>query len=184
MSATIERPTQAIRSYPSHSRGPLPRLLLTREVAIIAALVLVYAWSWLNVAYFDSPLTLFNLFRDNAAILLIALPMTLVIITGEIDLSVSSTLAVSAAVTGVLVKDYGMSVPAAALIALLVGLLLGALNGVLVAYAGSSRRIGLRPGHPVPQPGVAEVGAVAPPELHDPLPSGVVGHGVAVARRR
>lgn len=123
-------------AYPAHSRGLLPRLLLTREAAVVVALLVVYVWSWFNVAYFDSPLTIFNLFRDNAAILLIALPMTMVIATGEIDLSVSSTLAVSAAVTGVLVKEHGMSVPTAALVALVVGGLLGALNGVLVAYAG------------------------------------------------
>ena len=50
---------------------------------------------------------------DIAPILLIALPMTLIIITGEIDLSVASMLGLSACVPGLLVHDHGWSVPAA-----------------------------------------------------------------------
>lgn len=138
MSTTSERtvtPSQQ-RTYPAYAHGLARRVLLTREMAVVAGLLVVYIWSWFNVAYFDQSLTLFNLLRDNATILVIALPMALIITTGEIDLSVSSTLAVSAAVTGVLVKDGGLSVPVAAAIAILVGCLLGAVNGLLVAYAG------------------------------------------------
>ena len=136
MSSTLTSPRQQLRTYPAHSQPLWRRLLISREAAVILALVVVYAWSWLNVAYFDDGLTTFNLFRDNAAILLISLPMALVIITGEIDLSVSSTLAVSAAVAGVLIQDAGWSVPLAAITAIVVAALLGAVNGALVAYAG------------------------------------------------
>ena len=69
--------------------------LLTREAAVIAVLVIVFVYSRLNVEFFDSPLTLYYLFLDMAPILLIALPMTLVIITGEIDLSVASVVGLS-----------------------------------------------------------------------------------------
>ena len=69
---------------------------------------------------FDSPLTLTFLLHDIAPILLIALPMTLIIVTGEIDLSVASVLGLSSVLLGVL-HQGGMSVPAAALVALLVG---------------------------------------------------------------
>jgi rhamnose transport system permease protein len=75
------------------------------------------------------------LFLDIAPILLIALPMTLVIVTGEIDLSVASIVGLSSVVLGVLV-DRDASVPVAAAAALLVGLACGALNGFLVAYVG------------------------------------------------
>ena len=47
-------------------------------------------YSLVNVANFDGPLTLTFLLLDTMPILLIALPMTLVIVTGEIDLSVAS----------------------------------------------------------------------------------------------
>ena len=61
--------------------------------------------------------------------------MTLVIITGEIDLSVASIVGLSSVLLGVL-HDGGMPIPAAALLAILVGVLCGALNGFLVAYVG------------------------------------------------
>lgn len=124
------------RTYPAYSKNLLARLVLTREAAVIAALVIVYVYSLLNVQYFDGPLTIYNLCKENAPILLMALPMTLIIVTGEIDLSVASTLGASAAITGTLVVDHGLSVPLAALIAIVVGTLLGALNGFLVAYVG------------------------------------------------
>lgn len=128
--------TPAARTYPSYSRNPLARVLLTREVAVIAALVVVFVYSMGNVPFFDGPLTIYNLSKEYAPILLMALPMTLIIITGEIDLSVASTLGASAAVTGVLVVEHDLSVPTAALLALVVGALLGALNGFFVAYVG------------------------------------------------
>ncbi len=126
----------ATRTYPSYSRNPLARILLTREVAVIAALVVVFVYSMGNVPFFDGPLTIYNLSKEYAPILLMALPMTLIIITGEIDLSVASTLGASAAVTGVLVVEHDLSVPTAALVALVVGALLGAINGFFVAYVG------------------------------------------------
>ena len=84
---------------------------------------------------FDGPLTVKFLLQDIAPILLIALPMTLIIITGEIDLSVASIMGLSSVLLGVF-HDSGMSIPAAALLALLAGLLCGALNGFLIAYVG------------------------------------------------
>lgn len=126
----------AARTYPSYSRNPFARILLTREVAVIAALVVVFVYSMGNVPFFDGPLTIYNLSKEYAPILLMALPMTLIIITGEIDLSVASTLGASAAVTGVLVVEHDLSVPTAALAALVVGALLGAINGFFVAYVG------------------------------------------------
>lgn len=134
---TLTKPSDDTeRTYPSYSRNPLARALLTRETAIIVALVAVFLYSMGNIPFFDGPLTIFNLSKEYAPILLMALPMTLIIITGEIDLSVASTLGASAAVTGVLVVEHDVSVPVAAVAAILVGALLGALNGFFIAYVG------------------------------------------------
>lgn len=126
----------AARSYSSYSKPLWRRSLMTREVAVIAALAVVFVYSRLNVEFFDSPLTLYYLFLDMAPILLIALPMALVIITGEIDLSVASVVGLSSVTVGILVQDHGMSVPMAGLVALLVGLVCGAFNGFLISYVG------------------------------------------------
>jgi rhamnose transport system permease protein len=123
------------RTYAAHSRQLWQRLLLTREVAVIALLVAVVAYAIGNVRNFDGPLTLTFLLLDTAPILLIALPMTLVIVTGEIDLSVASVVGLSSVLVGVL-HEAGFSIPVAGLVALLAGLACGALNGYLVAYVG------------------------------------------------
>ncbi len=125
----------ATRTYQDYSEPLWRRVLLTREFAVIALTVLVIAYSLANVANFDGPLTLKFLLQDIAPILLIALPMTLVIITGEIDLSVASIMGLSSVLLGVL-HEHGTSIPAAAALALLAGLACGALNGFLVAYVG------------------------------------------------
>ena len=134
---TLDRPDgRATRTYPAYSHALWRRVLLTREFAVIALLAIVYFYSNANVPAFDGPLTLYYLFLDIAPILLIALPMTLVIITGEIDLSVASVMGLSSALIGVLHADAGMSIPLAALVAIVVGAVCGAFNGFLVAYVG------------------------------------------------
>lgn len=134
MSTTLEAP--ATRTYAPWSQPLWRRVLLTREAAVIAALVAVYAVSYVRVENFDGPLTLYYLFLDVAPILLIALPMTLIIITGEIDLSVASVVGLSSVLVGILHVDAGFSLPTAALLAIVVGALAGAVNGFLVAYVG------------------------------------------------
>lgn len=124
------------RTYADYSRPLLWRVMLTREFAVIALLVLVYFYAYGNVANFDGPLTLYYLFLDIAPILLIALPMTLVIITGEIDLSVASTMGLTSVVLGILHHDAGLSMPLAIVGALIAGSICGAFNGFLVAYVG------------------------------------------------
>jgi rhamnose transport system permease protein len=123
------------RRYDAYSAPLWKRVLLTRETAVIVLTALVVVYSIVAVPNFDGPLTLKFLLQDIAPILLIALPMTLVIITGEIDLSVASIMGLSSVLLGVL-HEGGMSIPAAAVLALLAGLACGALNGFLVAYVG------------------------------------------------
>lgn len=137
MTASLLEPSAtAPRTYPSYSRPLWRRWFLTREFAVIALLVVVMAWSNVNVPNFDGPLTLYFLFLDIAPILLIALPMTLVIVTGEIDLSVASVVGLSSVLVGQLHHDAGLSIPVAGLVAILVGAVCGAFNGFLVSYVG------------------------------------------------
>ena len=89
---TAATTTSPARVYKLHARPAWRRVLLTRETAIIALLLIVIAVALATVRNFDSPLTVTYLLRDVAPILLIALPMTLIIITEEIDLSVASVL--------------------------------------------------------------------------------------------
>jgi rhamnose transport system permease protein len=63
---------------------------------------------------------------------LLALGLTLVIVSGNIDLSVGSTLVLTACLTA-MVLEKGASIPVAIVFACAVGTLLGAFNGLLVA---------------------------------------------------
>ena len=76
-----------------------------------------------------------DLLLANLPVLLVALGMTLVIITGEIDISVGSMFAVCAVGAGVLAKA-GLPIWLAGAAACLLGAAFGSLNGALVAYVG------------------------------------------------
>lgn len=71
----------------------------------------------------------------NAPALIVAIGMTLVILAGEIDVSVGSQFAVASVVAGTLAKA-GVPLPLTALLTGLVGAGFGALNGVLVSWLG------------------------------------------------
>ncbi|HEY4361336.1 MAG TPA: ABC transporter permease [Bryobacteraceae bacterium] len=69
----------------------------------------------------------------NMPALITALGMTLVILTGQIDISVGSQFAICGVAAGLLAKT-GLPLIAVGLAVLLVGAILGAINGALVAY--------------------------------------------------
>jgi len=74
---------------------------------------------------------LFNLGLSNGEIAIMTLPMALIIISGEIDLSVASILGMSSALLGYL-WNKGWPMPAIFVFVAVVGLAAGAVNGLLV----------------------------------------------------
>jgi putative multiple sugar transport system permease protein len=80
------------------------------------------------------PLNLTNLVLQNSYIVIMALGMLLVIVTGHIDLSVGSVAGFVGAVAAVLMVRYQVAYPIAFLACLLVGALIGAAQGYWVAY--------------------------------------------------
>jgi rhamnose transport system permease protein len=106
-------------------------------------------WEWLLVAltllmavvntqlspFFLQPNNLLRSSSDFLEIGIMVLPMVFIIITGNIDLSVASTLGLSASLLGFL-HNAGWNIWVAALLALVVGALCGLLNGVLIARLG------------------------------------------------
>lgn len=94
----------------------------------LAALLLVVA---VAAPSFYSAANLRDLALNNAPTLLVAVGMTLVILAGEIDISVGSQFAVCGVLAGELAKR-GLPVPLLPLALLAVGAAMGALNGVLV----------------------------------------------------
>ena len=96
----------------------------------IVALAIVLAFS--APSYFSIE-NLRDLFLVNVPVLVVAIGATLVVLTGEIDISVGSAFAVSSVAAGVAAKA-GMPPLIAGAIACAVGAALGLLNGALVAF--------------------------------------------------
>ncbi|MFF0430976.1 multiple monosaccharide ABC transporter permease [Streptomyces sp. NPDC004327] len=82
------------------------------------------------------PRNVSNLVLQNSYILILAIGMMIVIISGHIDLSVGSLTALVGGIGAVLMVQHHVSWPVAVLLALLLGAVAGALQGFFVAYVG------------------------------------------------
>ncbi|GAB2451148.1 multiple monosaccharide ABC transporter permease [Xylanimonas ulmi] len=102
----------------------------------IAFVAIVLLFTVLTDGMLLQPGNLTNLVLQFSYVLILALGMILVIIGGHIDLSVGSVVALSGAVSAVLVIRHGMPWWVGILAALGVGLLVGAWQGFWVAYVG------------------------------------------------
>jgi putative multiple sugar transport system permease protein len=80
------------------------------------------------------PINITNLILQNSYILVLAIGMVLVIITGHIDLSVGSVAAFVGAVAGIMMVDMHLHPVVAVIASLIVGALIGAWQGFWVAY--------------------------------------------------
>ena len=105
-----------------------------RELSVAAAIVGLAAVLTVVAPSYFAPDNLRDIFLSNAPVLIVAIGMTLLILCGEVDISVGSIFAVSGVVAGVLAK-LGLPLMAVVLCAVLAGGALGAVNGALVAYA-------------------------------------------------
>lgn len=101
---------------------------------IIALIGLILIFSVLTGGTSLSALNVTNIIMQNSYIIILAIGMVLVIITGEIDLSVGSVAAFVGAIAGVLMINYNMSMYLAVPISLAIGGLIGAWHGFWIAY--------------------------------------------------
>ncbi|WP_262918184.1 MULTISPECIES: ABC transporter permease subunit [unclassified Shewanella] len=100
---------------------------------ITASLLLVmFLIGALQFEGFASVRVVTNLFRDNAFLLITALGMTLVIISGGIDLSVGAVIALSGVLSSVLITQYQWHPLLAFALILPLGTLFGALMGTII----------------------------------------------------
>ncbi len=98
-------------------------------IGLIALFILI---SILNIDFLE-PSNLMNLLRQVSINAIIAFGMTFVIITGGIDLSVGSILALCGVFLAAMIKG-GMNPAVALLVAGIIGIVLGAINGLIITY--------------------------------------------------
>jgi simple sugar transport system permease protein len=123
---------------PQQRAAPAPRRRLAspRVLPVLATFVLFVAMFGIGSVRYDgffSLQVLLNLFIDNAYLIVLAVGMTFVIITGGIDLSVGSVVALSGVLAAKLLAT-GWSAVAVLLVVLLVGTSLGLAMGLVIHY--------------------------------------------------
>jgi rhamnose transport system permease protein len=106
-----------------------------RELSIAAGIAGLYTVLAVVAPSFFSRQNFSDLFLGNFPVLLAAMGATLVILAGEIDISIGSMFAICGVVAGACAVA-GVPLGANLLITCATGLLLGSINGALVAYAG------------------------------------------------
>jgi rhamnose transport system permease protein len=114
------------------SQGRLKDFLARPEVVTVGLIILAFIAGSIMSPYFLDAAFLFNYTSLYIEVGIMAIAMTFIIISGNIDLSVASILALVAAVVGVSYFDMGIPMALTILIALVTGALLGAFNGFMI----------------------------------------------------
>ncbi|HEX3076351.1 MAG TPA: sugar ABC transporter permease YjfF [Lachnospiraceae bacterium] len=83
---------------------------------------------------FSKPQVFLNLFISNAGLLIAAAGMTMVLITGGIDISIGSVIGMTCMLLAWMMEKKGMSAGASIIIVLIVGTIFGLVQGLLIAY--------------------------------------------------
>jgi ribose/xylose/arabinose/galactoside ABC-type transport system permease subunit len=115
------------------NKSLIRRIFAAREVGLGAALIVLVIFLALASPYFLSASNFVVVSRQIALSLIIAIGMTFVIIAGQIDLSVGSTVALTSVLTGLFMVRMSLPILVAVLLALVCGLAVGFLNGVIFA---------------------------------------------------
>ena len=105
---------------------------LNREIVAVLLLAVGFFVSARLSPYFLDAHYLLCATSDYIEMALLALPLTFIIISGNIDISVASTLALSACAMSVLQARFHVPLPAAIALGLLIGAGLGLFNGLLI----------------------------------------------------
>ena len=124
-------PSPPARSWRDHLRG--------REwgsLPVLIGLVLVWLFFQSQNPNYLTPRNLSNLVLQIGVVGSLGVGVVLVLLLGEIDLSLGAVSGVCAGVLGVLLAEHGWSGPAAALAAILVGAVIGALQGAIIVFVG------------------------------------------------
>lgn len=100
----------------------------------IALIVIAILFQLLTNGVLLKPMNVTKLILQNSYVLVLAIGMLPCILTGNIDLSVGSIVAVVSAISGVLIVSMGMPIQIAIVISLLLGALVGAWQGFWIAY--------------------------------------------------
>lgn len=130
--STSSQPTQASRIIPDRLGTSLSRTMASWEVLLLGVAILIFIANSLASPYFLNAWNLSDATFNFTEKAIIAFAMALLIIAGEIDLSVAAIIALASTAMGAAVQ-MGVGTPGLVAIGIGTGLLCGAFNGFLVA---------------------------------------------------
>jgi ribose/xylose/arabinose/galactoside ABC-type transport system permease subunit len=110
-------------------------LIKARQFGTVIGLAALCVVLWILTPHFMTVSNLLNIAEQTSINAIVAVGMTFVILSGGIDLSVGSIVAISGVVLGTALQG-GQPIPAALLLALVVGLACGLGNGALISWGG------------------------------------------------
>jgi len=119
------------RHLPDRLDNPVKSAVLSWESLLVLVALAIFIANSFASPYFLNEWSLSDMTFNFTEKALIALAMALVIITGEIDLSVASIIALASTMMG-LALQFGADTPALVAVGIGVGILCGAFNGFLV----------------------------------------------------
>lgn len=123
------------RVIPDRLQSPWARRLKSWESLLLVVAVTIFILNSMASPWFLNPWNLSDATFNFTEKAMIAFAMALLIISGEIDLSVASIIALASTAMGFAVQ-MGFGTPALVMVGIGVGLLCGAFNGVLVTRFG------------------------------------------------
>lgn len=103
-----------------------------RNIPLLLLIVVFATFSILDQRFFDLD-TLSNVVRNTAYIGIVAVGMTLVLMTAGIDLAVGSMLYLSAVVVGQVIRSVDLPIAVVPILSIVVGLVLGCINGIAIS---------------------------------------------------
>lgn len=130
--STMPQPAQNPRIIPDKLGTPLRRIMASWEVLLLGVAILIFIANSLASPYFLNAWNLSDATFNFTEKAIIAFAMALLIIAGEIDLSVAAIIALASTAMGAAVQ-MGIGTPGLVAIGIGTGLLCGAFNGFLVA---------------------------------------------------
>jgi len=114
----------------------LRRLLLLREISVLAATILLFVGLSLATPLFPDPENLLLVARQISILAIIAIGMTFLFIAREIDLSVGSTYGFLAVILGFLIAKWEVDPWVAVAITIILGACIGLSNGLITTLFG------------------------------------------------
>jgi ribose transport system permease protein len=111
------------------------RLLVDPTLGVLALLLLICLIAAFSLPVFLNGSNLYNLLNTSLVVMILAMGMTVVLISGGIDLSIGTTMALCAGVAAT-AMNFGLPLFAALLAALATGALVGIGNGLLITRLG------------------------------------------------